>query len=72
MIVNAHRVSALALEDPPPSPEFQTRRSDHAALQGAARELLKAVGADVASPPFDDPRTRQEFMALTTRTSHDQ
>jgi GTP cyclohydrolase I len=67
MTVNAHGVSALAA-DPPPSPEFQTRRIDRAALESAARELLKAVGADVASPPFDDTprRVADAYVELLT------
>jgi GTP cyclohydrolase I len=68
MTVNAHGVSALTPADPPPSLELQTRRIDHAALQGAARELLKAVGADVGSPPFDDTprRVADAYVELLT------
>jgi GTP cyclohydrolase IA len=76
MTLNAPGASALALAEPPPSAGAQTRRLDHAALQVAARELLKAVGADVDSSPFDDtPRrvadayaellTPQPFRATT-------
>jgi GTP cyclohydrolase I len=76
MTVNAHGAFALAVAESPPSAEARTRRIDHAALQHAARELLKAVGADVDSPPFDDtPRrvadayaellTPQPFRATT-------
>jgi GTP cyclohydrolase I len=146
MTVNDHRVSALALEEQP-DPDARLRRIDHDAVQRAARELLRALGADVDAEaledtprrvadayaelltpqPFrattfpnddgydelivarargvgvvleaehlcmslrgvqklgaktvssalhglvrDDPRTRQEFLALTTRTFHDQ
>jgi len=53
---------------------------DHSAIERAARDLLKALGAPkpgtrtVTSALHglvrDDPRTRQEFLALTGRTSH--
>jgi GTP cyclohydrolase IA len=66
MTVNARRVSVLA-----PSPRF-----DHAAVQRAARELLRAVGADVDSAGLEEtPRrvadayaellTPQPFRATT-------
>jgi GTP cyclohydrolase IA len=43
MTVNELSARALDLAEPPPKP----RRVDHAAVQRAARELLRAVGADV-------------------------
>jgi GTP cyclohydrolase IA len=46
MTVNDHRVRALELAGPP-DPDKHLRRIDHAAVQRAARELLRAVGADV-------------------------
>ena len=45
MTVNDHRVSALALAEPR-DPNLHSSRVDHGAVQRAARELLRAVGAD--------------------------
>ena len=75
MTVNDHRVSALALAEPP---EADTRlgRIDHDAVQRAARELLRALGADVDAKALEEtPRrvadayaellTPQPFRATT-------
>lgn len=75
MTVNDHRVSALELAGPPES-DTQPRRIDHAAVQRAARELLRAVGADVDAEALEEtPRrvadayaellTPQPFRATT-------
>jgi GTP cyclohydrolase IA len=75
MTVNDHRGSALALAGPP-GPDFDLRRVDHDAVQRAARELLRAVGADVdAEALAETPRrvadayaellTPQPFRATT-------
>jgi GTP cyclohydrolase I len=72
MTMNDHRVSALELAGPPDS----ARRIDHAAVQRAARELLRAVGADVDAEALEEtPRrvadayaellTPQPFRATT-------
>jgi GTP cyclohydrolase IA len=56
MTANDHRVSRLALAEPA-DPDTHTRRVDHAAVQRAARELLRAVGADVdADALVETPR----------------
>jgi GTP cyclohydrolase I len=75
MTVNDHRVSALGLAEPP-DPYVQPRRVDRAAVQRAARELLRAVGADVDAAALEEtPRrvadayaellTPQPFRATT-------
>jgi GTP cyclohydrolase I len=75
MTVNDHRVSALEPAGPP-DPYIQPRRVDHAAVQRAARELLRAVGADVDAEALEEtPRrvadayaellTPQPFRATT-------
>jgi GTP cyclohydrolase IA len=73
MPVNHHRASALALAAPQ---DPETRSIDHAALQRAARELLRALGADVDADALEEtPRrvadayaellTPQPFRATT-------
>jgi GTP cyclohydrolase IA len=75
MTMNAHHGSALALAWPP-GPDCDLRRVDHDAVQRAARELLRAVGADVDAEAFEEtPRrvadayaellTPQPFRATT-------
>jgi GTP cyclohydrolase IA len=75
MTVNAHCVSALAVAGPP-GPDTGPRRVDHAAVQRAARDLLRAVGADVDADALEEtPRrvadayaellTPQPFRATT-------
>jgi GTP cyclohydrolase IA len=75
MAVNDHRVSALELAEPP-DPYVQPRRVDRAAVERAARELLRAVGADVDAAALEEtPRrvadayaellTPQPFRATT-------
>ena len=75
MTVNDHRVSALALAEQP-DPDARPRRIDHDAVQRAARELLRALGADVDAEALEDtPRrvadayaellTPQPFRATT-------
>jgi GTP cyclohydrolase I len=75
MTVNDHRVSALGLAEPP-DPYIQPRRVDRAAVQRAALELLRAVGADVDVAALEEtPRrvadayaellTPQPFRATT-------
>ncbi len=75
MAVNDHRVSALAVAGPP-GPATGPRRVDHAAVQRAALDLLRAVGADVDADTLEEtPRrvadayaellTPQPFRATT-------
>jgi GTP cyclohydrolase IA len=75
MTVNDHCVSALAVAEPP-GPDIGPRRVDHAAVQRAARDLLRAVGADVDADALEEtPRrvadayaellTPQPFRATT-------
>jgi GTP cyclohydrolase I len=75
MTPNDHSVAALALAEPP-NADTQLRRIDHAAVQRAARDLLRAVGADVDSDALEEtPRrvadayaellTPQPFRATT-------
>jgi GTP cyclohydrolase I len=75
MTVNDHCVSALAVAGPPGA-DTGPRRVDHAAVQRAARDLLRAVGADVDADALEEtPRrvadayaellTPQPFRATT-------
>jgi GTP cyclohydrolase IA len=75
MTVNDHCVSALALAGRPDS-DMHHRRIDHAAVQRAAGELLRAVDVDVDAEAFEEtPRrvadayaellTPQPFRATT-------
>jgi GTP cyclohydrolase I len=75
MTVNDHRVSALAVARAP-GPDAEPRRVDRAAVQRAARDLLRAVGADVDADALEEtPRrvadayaellTPQPFRATT-------
>jgi GTP cyclohydrolase I len=75
MNVNEHGAAALALAEPP-SPDAHPRRIDHAAVQRATRELLRAIGADVDAKGLEEtPRrvadayaellTPQPFRATT-------
>ena len=75
MTVKDHRVSALALAEPPDA-AAQPRRIDRDAVQRAARELLRALGADVDAQALEEtPRrvadayaellTPQPFRATT-------
>jgi GTP cyclohydrolase IA len=67
MTPNDHRVSALALAEPR-DPDTQLRRVDHAAVQSAARDLLRAVGADVDSDALEETprRVADAFAELLT------
>jgi GTP cyclohydrolase I len=75
MTVNDHRVSGLELAEPPDA-YVQPRHVDRAAVQRAARELLRALGADVDAAALEEtPRrvadayaellTPQPFRATT-------
>jgi GTP cyclohydrolase IA len=75
MTVNDLRASALAPAEPR-DPDAHPRRIDHDAVQCAARELLRALGADVDAEALEDtPRrvadayaellTPQPFRATT-------
>ena len=75
MTANAHGGAALALAEPH-GPNTHRRGIDQAAVEGAARELLRALGADVDSAAFEEtPRrvadayaellTPQPFRATT-------
>jgi GTP cyclohydrolase I len=76
MTVNEPGALALGLAEPPPTPDVRPGRVDHAAVQRAARELLRAVGADVEGEALaETPRrvadayaellTPQPFRATT-------
>ena len=56
MTVNDHCDSALALAEPPDA--AQPRRIDGDAVQRAARELLRALGADVDAPALEETPQR--------------
>jgi GTP cyclohydrolase IA len=75
MTANDHGVSAVALATSP-GPDTGLRRIDHAGVQRAARDLLRAVGADVNADALEEtPRrvadayaellTPQPFRATT-------
>ena len=57
MTVNDHCDSALALAEPPDA-AAQPRRIDGDAVQRAARELLRALGADVDAPALEETPKR--------------
>jgi GTP cyclohydrolase I len=57
MTVNSGRFSALALAEPP-DPETPPRPFDHAGVQRAARELLRAFGVDVDSVALEETPRR--------------
>jgi GTP cyclohydrolase I len=57
MTLNDHRVSALALAEPP-RPDSDARRIDHDAVQQAARDLLRALGADVDADALEETPRR--------------
>ena len=67
MTPNDHGVSALALAEPP-EPDPPLRRIDHAAVQRAARDLLRAVGADADSDALEETprRVADAFAELLT------
>jgi GTP cyclohydrolase IA len=63
MTVNDHRVSLLDLAGPA-NLDIRPRRIDHAAVRRAARELLRAVGADVDAKALEEtPRRVAEAYA---------
>lgn len=57
MTANDHCVSALAVAETP-DPDARPRRIDYAAVQRAARDLLRAVGADVDSEALEETPRR--------------
>jgi GTP cyclohydrolase IA len=57
MTPNDHGVFALAPAEPP-DPDTHLRRVDRAAVQRAARNLLRAVGADVDSDALEETPRR--------------
>ena len=67
MTVNDHCVSALALAEPPDS-DIHSRRVDHDAVQRAARDLLRAVGAEVEAEAFAETprRVADAYVELLT------
>jgi GTP cyclohydrolase IA len=67
MTVNHHCVSALALAEPPDS-DIHSRHVDHAAVQRAARDLLRAVGADVDGEALEETprRVADAYVELLT------
>ena len=58
MNVNENGGSPLSLTERPASPHAQPGRVDHAAVQSAARQLLRAVGADVDAKALEDTPRR--------------
>ncbi len=69
MTLNHQRAAALALAEPP-SGDPDTRRIDHDAVQRAARDLLRALGADVDADALEEtPRRIADAYAelLTAR-----
>ena len=70
MTLKDQRVSALALAEPVPAgPE--ARRIDHEAVQRAARDLLRALGADVDAAAFEETprRVADAYAELLTPRS---
>jgi GTP cyclohydrolase IA len=67
MTANDHRGSSLALAEPP-APDTRLRPVDHAAVQRAARELLRAVGADVDADALEETprRVADAYVELLT------
>ena len=57
MTANDDRVAALALAEPP-EPDTRLRRINHAAVQQAAYDLLRAVGADVEAEALKETPRR--------------
>jgi GTP cyclohydrolase IA len=57
MTLRDPRVSALALAEPAPA-DPEARRIDHEAMERAARDLLRAVGADVDAEGLEDTPRR--------------
>ena len=57
MNVNDDCVAALALAEPP-EPDTRLRRVNHAAVQRAAYDLLRAVGADVEAEALEETPRR--------------
>ena len=69
MSLNDPRVPALALAEPP-SLDPRARRIDHDAVQRAARDLLRAIGADAEAKALEEtPRRVADALAelLTPR-----
>ena len=63
MSLNDPRVSALALAEPP-RPQAEPRQIDHDAVQRAARDLLRGLGADVDAEALEEtPRRVAEAYA---------
>jgi GTP cyclohydrolase I len=63
MTVKDQRVSALALAEPVPA-DPEARRIDHGAVQRAASDLLRALGADVDTEGLEEtPRRVAEAYA---------
>ena len=67
MTPNDQCVATLALAEPP-DPDTQLRRVDHAAAQRAARDLLRAVGADPDAGALEETprRVADAFAELLT------
>jgi GTP cyclohydrolase IA len=57
MTANNHGVSRLALAEPS-EPDTDARRIDHAGVERAARDLLRALGADVHSDSLEETPRR--------------
>src|ERR687894_169074 len=61
------RVSALALAEPP-TPTAEARHIDHAAVEQAARDLLRGLGADVDANGLEETprRVAEAYVELLT------
>ena len=57
MTLKDPRASALALAEPVPA-DAEARRLDHEAVQRAARDLLRALGADVDAEALEETPRR--------------
>jgi GTP cyclohydrolase IA len=70
MTLKDQRVSALALAEPVPV-DPEPRRIDHHAVQRAARDLLRALGADVDAEALEETprRVADAFVELLTPRS---
>jgi GTP cyclohydrolase I len=67
MTVNDHPFAALALAAPPAA-DTHLRRIDHGAVQRAARDLLRALGADLDAEALEETprRVADAFAELLT------
>jgi GTP cyclohydrolase I len=67
MTLKDQRVAALALAEPP-RPGAEARQIDHEAVERAARDLLRGLGADVDTAAFEETphRVAEAYAELLT------